>query len=289
MTPTEELRVKETLGETEELQVKEAFGEIHVPDSVKKRALAAIERERKGRARGRLRAVSRMRVLAAAACFALVACIAGCAWTFVTPSACIDIDVNPSVELRVNRFDIVVGCDARNDDGRSAIDAVNCLWRPYADVAADLDGVMRSIAGEGSVVEVAIDCADDAQYEALANASGKHFGAGGETHCIRTSAEECAQAHEAGMGVAKFRMYRSLRDAGVDISQEECAASSMRELRDLAADHGVDSDDEHQGQGKERRNGEGREEGQRNAAGASQGHHGAGQGDGRRTRQNSGV
>ena len=54
------------------------------------------------------------------------------------------------------------------------------------------------------------------------------------------------------MGVAKYRAYQELQEAGVDTSAEECASMSMRELRDLLAKTGVDTSEgesEHAGMG----------------------------------------
>ena len=54
------------------------------------------------------------------------------------------------------------------------------------------------------------------------------------------------------MGVAKYRVYQELQEAGVDISAEKCASMSMRELRDLLAKNGVDASEgesEHPGMG----------------------------------------
>ena len=57
------------------------------------------------------------------------------------------------------------------------------------------------------------------------------------------------------MGVAKYRAYQELQEAGVDISAEECASMSMRELSDLLAENGIDANeekDEHAGMGNGR-------------------------------------
>lgn len=54
------------------------------------------------------------------------------------------------------------------------------------------------------------------------------------------------------MGVAKYRAYQALQEAGVNISAEECASMSMRELRDLLAENEIDKNeekDEHAGMG----------------------------------------
>lgn len=192
------------------------------------------------------------RIAAIAACLALVACLIGGVADFLRPIAYVGIDVNPSVELTLNRFDIVVGTHALNEDGQRALDEASCMWRPFDDAARDLDGAMRAIAGEGAVVEVSIDCDNESRYAALAAQSDNCFGCNGEAHCDRTNAEERQAAHDSGMGVAKYRAYQALQEAGVDISAEECASMSMRELRDLLAENGIDANeekDEHAGMG----------------------------------------
>lgn len=191
------------------------------------------------------------RIAAIAACLALVACLIGVA-DFLRPVAYVGIDVNPSVELTLNRFDIVVGTHALNDDGQRALDKAPCMWRPFDNAARDLDGAMRAIADENAVVEVSIDCDNESRYAALAAQSNDCFGCNGEAHCDRTNAEERQAAHDSGMGVAKYRAYQALQEAGVDISAEECASMSMRELRDLLAKNGVDASEgesEHAGMG----------------------------------------
>lgn len=192
------------------------------------------------------------RIAAIAACLALVACLIGGVADFLRPVAYVGIDVNPSVELTLNRFDIVVGTHALNDDGQRALDKAPCMWRTFDDAARDLDGAMRAIAGEGAVVEVSIDCDNESRYAALAAQSNNCFGCNGEARCDRTNAEERQAAHDLGMGVAKYRAYQALQEAGVDISAEECASMSMRELRDLLAENGIDANeekDEHAGMG----------------------------------------
>lgn len=192
------------------------------------------------------------RIAAIAACLALVACLIGGVADFLRPVAYVGIDVNPSVELTLNRFDIVVGAHALNDDGQQALDEASCMWRTFDDAARDLDGAMRAIAGEGAVVEVSIDCDNESRYAALAAQSNNCFGCNGEAHCNRTSAEERQAAHDLGMGVAKYRTYQALQEAGVDISAEKCASMSMRELRDLLAESGVNTSEgesEHTGMG----------------------------------------
>lgn len=219
----------------------------HAIDAPKGQGSATPQNRRKA-----LRFAKGGRIAAIAACVALAACLIGGVADFLRPVAYVGIDVNPSVELTLNRFDIVVGTCALNDDGQRALDEAPCMWRAFDDAARDLDGAMQAIAGEGAVVEVSIDCDNENRYAALAAQSNDCFGCNGETHCDRTNAEERQAAHNSGMGVAKYRAYQALQEAGVDISAEECASMSMRELRNMLAENEIETSEgesEHAGMG----------------------------------------
>ena len=219
----------------------------HAIEASKGQGSATPQKRRKA-----LRFAKGGRIAAIAACLTLVACLIGGVADFLRPVAYVGIDVNPSVELTLNRFDIVVGTCALNDDGQRALDEAPCMWRAFDDAARDLDGAMRAIAGEGAVVEVSIDCDNENRYAALAAQSNDCFGCNGEAHCDRTNAEERQAAHNSGMGVAKYRAYQALQEAGVDISAEECASMSMRELRNMLAKNGIETSEgegEHAGMG----------------------------------------
>ena len=281
------------MANNEEHRVKEAIEAIHLPDDIAARALTGIEAKRKQQenerteellsaqesvhannyasqkdkaaeesstspashheietSKGSESAIPQKRRKALR--FAKGGRIGGVA-DFLRPVAYVGIDVNPSVELTLNRFDVVVGTCALNDDGQQALDEVPCMWRAFDDAARDLDGAMRAIAGEGAVVEVSIDCDNENRYAALAAQSNDCFGCNGEAHCDRTNAEERQAAHDSGMGVAKYRAYQALQEAGVDISAEKCASMSMRELRDMLAKNNIDDNGEgsaHAGAGK---------------------------------------
>lgn len=221
------------------------------------------------------------RIAAIAACLALVACLIGGVADFLRPVAYVGIDVNPSVELTLNRFDIVVGTHALNDDGQQALDEAPCMWRAFADAARDLDGAMRAIAGEGAVAEVSIDCDNENRYAALAAQSNNCFGCKGEAHCNRTNAEERQAAHDLSMGVAKYRAYQALQEAGIDVSTEECASMSMRELRDLLVRNEGDTSE---GEGEHPRMGNGQGAGAHNDGAKGHGH-GNGNGNGKHAQE----
>ena len=279
MAAQESTHANKPAGQEGKVAVKPSASQAngHAIEASKGQGSATPQKRRKA-----LRFAKGGRIAAIAACVALVACLIGGVADFLRPVAYVGIDVNPSVELTLNRFDIVVGTCALNDDGQRALDEAPCMWRPFDDAARDLDGAMRAIAGEGAVVEVSIDCDNENRYAALAAQSNDCFGCNGEAHCDRTNAEERQAAHDSGMGVAKYRAYQALQEAGVDISADECASMSMRELRNMLAENGVD---ESEGEGEHAGMGNGQSAGAHGGNSAKGHGHGSGNGNGKHAQE----
>ena len=53
-------------------------------------------------------------------------------WLYFTPMAAISIDINPSLELSVNRFDRVIAITGFNEDGQALSDALDVKYKNYA-------------------------------------------------------------------------------------------------------------------------------------------------------------
>ena len=279
MAAQESTRANKIVGQEGKVAVKPSASQAncHAIEASKGQGSATPQKRRKT-----LRFAKGGRIAAIAACVALVACLIGGVADFLRPVAYVGIDVNPSVELTLNRFDIVVGTCALNDDGQRALDEAPCMWRAFDDAARDLDDAMRAIAGEGAVVEVSIDCDNENRYAALAAQSDGCFGCNGEAHCDRTNAEERQAAHNSGMGVAKYRTYQALQESGVDISAEECASMSMRELRNMLAENEIETSEgesEHAGMGN------GQSAGAHGDNGAKGHGHGNGNGNGKHAQE----
>lgn len=266
-----------------ERRVVEAFEGVHAPEDLKARTLARVKDARRAEkdegapdlpAGGQIvpfdaRAARRRRLVprVAAACLVLALLGVGGAYVALTPTAYVDIDVNPSIELGVNRFDGVVSARALNEDGERVLSEASVLWRGYGDAVEALGEELEE-AGyltDGSVVSVTVSCDDERQYASISSASHECLaGSAGEVRCDHASEEEHHAAHDAGMGVGKWRVWRELVDSGVELSAEDASEMTMRELRDLCEEH--DSADT------------GTDVASPGGASSSQGHHGSGRG-----------
>ena len=250
-----------------EMRVRDAFARVRAPEGLKERTLAAIDRQRADEKddlalvltepapvarRAQRRLASR---LAAAAC--LVLALLGGAYVALAPTAYVGIDVNPSIELAVNRFDRVVGARGVNDDGAGVLQGADVMWARCADALGIISDRLEQegyLDGDAEL-EVTVTCGDNGQYDAIEAACHDRLGdASDDVSCSRATEEERHAAHECGMGVGKWRAWQDAAEAGEGVSAEDAADMSMRELRDLSSDSTV-SGHRHGGRGHEQRGG----------------------------------
>ena len=98
-----------------------------------------------------------MRVFVAVAACLIAAFVGVGGYAYATkPVAYVGVDINPSIELAINRFDCVIDARALNEDAQTVLDAANVQGRPYAEAAAALADACESYLGEGVVVEVVL-------------------------------------------------------------------------------------------------------------------------------------
>ena len=247
-----------------EKRLHDAFDNVHVPDELAARTLAGIEKARsasdeqaervspasfevvdtpatvtKRRSSSARKPMRRVAITALAACLALVIFgIGGVAWA-AQPYAFVTIDVNPSLELGINRFDRVASATAFNADGEQILSEANVEGMSYEDALAALGSELQPYLSEGTAVEITISC-DDAAHAARYEQVGRHCldSSGAEqVHCSHAGTDEHHAANEAGLGVNRYRLYQELLAQDVDISLEEAQAMSASELRALLADN----------------------------------------------------
>lgn len=199
------------------------------------------EASRRSRRRSALahRRLRRAGILAACLLAAAIG-IAGITWAW-QPYAYVAIDVNPSIELGINRFDRVAVTRAYNEDGEQVLEQADVQGDTYEQAMEAIEAALREYLDESSAIELTIVCNDReaaSQLETVGTRCLDEAGTG-RVHCSHASEEDHHAAGDAGMGVGKYRVYQELVDAGVDIDPEEAQGMTMRELLDLASQNDV--------------------------------------------------
>ena len=221
----------------------------------------------------------RRAAIALAACLVLAAVGLIGSRLYFEETAFVGIDVNPSIELGINRFDIVVSAKAYNEDGEALLRDVSVTGKPYDSAVATLTSSTAFAPYLESDAYIAISVAsnDAGQSDTLRTQSDaclRSLPCEGSCHTV--DAETRAAASAAGMGAGRYQAALRLLELDGSLTLEDCASMSMHELRSrIAALEGGEPE------------GEG---GQQGGAGWGSGHDGpAGNGHGQGAGQGKGA
>lgn len=174
------------------------------------------------------------RIVAAAACVLVVAAGIVGYRAYFSPAAFVGLDVNPSVELAVNEWGVVIDAQALNKDGEELLSDVTLQNKSYED-ALDAFLASEGIAalGNDTYIEVSVTTDDETLADRIQQSSNQCLSTSScEGSCHRVDEETRESAHHAGMGVGKYAAAQLLAELDPTITVEDCEHMSMRELRD---------------------------------------------------------
>lgn len=150
---------------------------------------------------------------------------------YYTPYAYVSIDVNPSIELTLNRFLRVLSISAVNDAGAEIVDDLNLRSLQYAAVeTAVMTTVSRILESDyaapnaDNYVVITANAGDEKRSEALVQAAtqGAQTAQGGDALTVVSFAVSTGEVEEAraqNVTPGKLRMVRMLEEGADD--QEE--------------------------------------------------------------------
>lgn len=268
-------------------ELKTALDKVTADDALRQstRAFLARQTHDYGAAKARPRAARRM--VAAFACLALVVAGGTGYWAYFSPTCAISIDINPSVELAVNRFDKVISVDGIGEDGDALAESLDVRFLNYADALDCLlqNPEVEDYLAQDEVLSIAVAGDDQGQADAILAQSETCTAGTNNVYCRAASTEEIEQAHEAGLSFGKYEAYLALQALDPSVTPEDVQGLTMREIRDriAALDGDLQSVPGGHGYGSGQSNGMGQGNGQGTGQGNGQGTgmaQGTGQGNG---------
>ena len=213
--------------------LKELFGPIRAEEDLKNRTRAFLAEQTQNYAET---PVKRRRYPAyAAVCACLLLVLLGGRWLYFTPTAAISIDINPSLELSVNRFDRVIAVTGFNEDGQALSNTLDVKYKNYAQAVEQIlchDSVAALLSG-GEVMSITVVGPDEQQSAKLLSGVETCTAGQGNIDCYSARPEEADAAHEAGLSCGKYRAFLELRLLAPDITPEAVQGMTMREIRDM--------------------------------------------------------
>lgn len=217
----------------EKLKLKEIFGQIQAEEELKQSTRDFIEKRTKGYTKGRR--TRHYYGIFAAACLCFLFVVFGGHWLYFTPITKISIDINPSIELNINRFGRVVSADGYNDDGQELLDALNIKFLNYNDALEQIFSnkkIELLLAGD-EVMTITVTGENPAQSEQIFLGVEACTAERKNTYCYYASSKEVAEARKAGLPYGKYRAFLELQKLDPDITVEDVQGMTMREIRDL--------------------------------------------------------
>lgn len=122
-------------------QIKQAFDAIQTPERLKRTTKAALRKKTFDYGRNVLR-LRQHRQRLAGMLASLVLVLTGTGLWFL-PAASISVDINPSMELKVNALDRVIALEGRNSDGAAVVKDLDVVGMAYD------DAMQRLLLSEG--------------------------------------------------------------------------------------------------------------------------------------------
>ena len=112
-------------------KIKDAFDAVQAPERLKRKTKAVLRKKTFDYGRNLLQLKARHRRLATGL-LSLILLLSGSGLWFL-PSASIAVDINPSIELKVNALDRVISLEGRNSDGIELVKDIDVTGMLYDD------------------------------------------------------------------------------------------------------------------------------------------------------------
>ncbi|MCM1192152.1 MAG: hypothetical protein NC123_04080 [Butyrivibrio sp.] len=210
-------------------EIREVFSKIRATEELKQNTLQYLLKQQEKRS-GFRRRPAFLYALAAICVFLLSG--AGGYSIYMQPVSYISIDVNPSVELGVNRFGRVVSANAYNEDGQAILRQLSLNNIPYVQAISTLLAKESSsgfLKEDSLLVFTVISAQYTSIMEDLRDAEFfQKYGA-----LLYTSDSDCMkEAHSHEMSFGKYRGYLELSQYDSSVTIGDCHDMTMEELHD---------------------------------------------------------
>lgn len=189
--------------------------------------------------------------------FNLFAAVAACFLLFISASvfgagiyfeetALISLDVNPSIELSVNRFDRVISVRSLNEDGDNILAQTNVKNKPIDNaISALFDGGLGEFIPQNPLVTFAVFTSDKQSeqliLDKLQNTADTYVlshHADAQVEVLSVDEKAVNKAHEYNVTAGKYSALRELQEVLPEMEMESYSHHSISYIREQTKIHG---------------------------------------------------
>ncbi len=221
-------------------KIQEAFGQIHATDQMKHAvsdylAQNTYNTEKKP-------ASFQLRPLLAVCALLLICFKFGSWYLWETPISYVSVDVNPSIELALNRMNHVTKANGLNKEGQILLNHVSLKGKNYLNAVELLvrcDAMQPYLTDNADLtITVASSNADQLISGLKESVVTEQY----QGMCRRANMDAVESAHKCGMSLGKYQLYQTLSEYDTNITPEECHHMSMYQLHELLLDYETATD-----------------------------------------------
>lgn len=212
-------------------RIKSVFDAVHADNDLKNKTRAFIA-QKAPRYKTR-RALNYCRIFAAV----LVLIIFAGVTLYFTPTADINIDINLSVELGINRFNKVISVNALNDEGRELAKTLDIKYADYDEAFRRIldNKNVEALLSDNEVMTVTVIETNAAESSDILSKIKSCTESYGNVYCHSANFEEVSAAHELGLSYGKYLAFTELKELDPDITPEDISNMTMRQICDKIA------------------------------------------------------
>lgn len=219
-------------------RVHNAFDSIKAEERLKDSTKHYISAKHKEKTRFFHKPAFRRTVAAVCMFFVLVFGIESYLWIQM-PVSYISIDVNPSIELALNRFNRVVSAEAYNEEAEQILKGLSLKWKNYTEAMEEIvaEKEMNVYLMDGSELVFTV-AADGGRNDELKSGIENYCGnTGRKCHSYSAESEIVDEAHENGLSVGKYYAYLQLYQYDDTVTVDDCKGMSVSHIHGLAREH----------------------------------------------------
>lgn len=210
---------------------KTAFGNIHAEDELKEHTKKYLSRKVYSRKKIFHPVYKKFTV---AAVSLLIVFFAGGSWLYMSPTAYISIDINPSLELGINRFDRIVSVKSYNEDGEDLAESFHIRFMDYNDALKEIieSTDIKEYLSQDAAMSLTVAGDDETQYSEIYNTVETCVSDHDNISCHSADTGEMHEAHDAGISFGKYRAYLILKELDPSITTDDIRNLTMKEIYD---------------------------------------------------------
>lgn len=217
-------------------RIRNALDDIKATDELKSNTMDFMENEI-ARRKKKFFSFKRSAIVVYMFLLIIVGGFCGSYYVFSSPISYISIDINPSIELTLNRFDKVIDVTSYNESGGEVVQNLHLKNKYYTDVIEELllEEKLQSYINEDSILSfTVISQNEEAILNEIKQCEGyKKYNA----QCYGQNEDNMIKAHESGLSFGKYRAYQELLKYDPNFSVDKIKDMTMREIRDIIDEH----------------------------------------------------